>query len=256
MPQQPDQPRKGLAKKWIVVGGAALGFLLIGIVAFVAWSSITESRRQARAREAVDTALTQWCSDEPLDQVRDTKAGDFFDEFFSRTSTAPRPTEFRITSFARVKDRAYEVIVTLTFAGGPETRVYTVEVGKTSGKCSITTKASEDVSGTESHARSVLQAWLDSWAAGDDMATFKRKHPEADGKMTSDVAWASLSSAGKKLVRYDITSATPAPGLSGGFRFAVTATIEDRGTPETKILRYTVYKDRVLSGGRWCITGN
>jgi hypothetical protein len=45
----------------------------------------------------------------------------------------------------------------------------------------------------------------------------------------------------------------PAPG--GGYRFAVTAIIEDRGTPETKILRYAVYKDRMLSEGRWTITG-
>lgn len=256
MPQEPDQPRKRLATKWLVGGGAALGLLLIGVVAFVVWNSVTESRHQARAREAVETALKQWCSDEPLDQVRDTKAGDFFDEFLSRTSTTPRPTEYRMTGTSRIKDRNYEVAATLTFPGGPETRVYLVEVGKKSGKCSITTKATEDVSGTEAHARSVLQAWLDCWTAGEDMIAFKKKHPEASAKMTADVTWASLSSAGKKLVRYDITSASPAPGLSGGFRFAVTATIEDRGTPETKIIRYTVYKDRVLSGGRWCVIGN
>ncbi len=253
MPQEPDQPRKRLATKWLVVGGAALGLLLIGVVTFMTWSSVSQNRQQARVKDAVETALQQWCSDESLDQVRDTKAGDFFDEFFSRTSTAPRPTEFRITSFVRVKDRAYEATATLTFAGGPETRVYLVEVGKTSGKCSITTKASEDVSGTESHARSVLQAWLDCWVAGEDMAAFKRKHPEAAAKMTADTAWASLSSAGKKLVRYEITNTASAPG--GGYRLTVTATVEDRGTPETKVLRYTVHKDRVLSGGRWCLIG-
>lgn len=254
MPQKPDQPRKRLAKTWLIGGGAAFGLLLIGVVAFVAWRSVTESRQQARAREAVETALQQWCSDEPLDQVRDTKAGDFFDEFFSRTSTAPRPTEYHISSFDRVKDRTYEVAATLSFPGGREMRVYLVEFGKKSGKCSITTKASEDVSGTESHARSVLQAWLDCWVAGEDMAAFKKKHPEASARMTADVAWASLSSAGKKLVRYEITNATSAPG--GGYRFTVAATVEDRGTPETKILRYAVYKDRTLSGGRWCVMGS
>lgn len=252
MPQEQDRPQKALGKKWLVVGGVALGLLLTGVAAFVAWSSVTENRQQVRAKEAVETALQQWCSDEPLDQVRDTKAGDFFDEFLSRTSTAPRPTEYRTSSTVRVKDRTYEVAATLTFAGGPETRVYLVEVGKKSGKCSITTKASEDVSGTESHARSVLQAWLDCWVAGEDMAAFKRKHPEAAGKMTVDTTWASLTAAGKKLVKYDITTATPAPG---GFHFTVTAILEERGTPETKILRYAVYKDRVLSGGRWTVTG-
>ena len=51
--------------------------------------------------------------------------------------------------------------------------------------CFITTKASEDISGTEAHARSVLRAWLDSWVAGEDMATFEKKHPEAAAKMTN-----------------------------------------------------------------------
>jgi hypothetical protein len=70
-----------------------------------------------------------------------------------------------------------------------------------------------------------------------------------------DTTWASLTAAGKRLVSYDITNATPAPGPSGGFRFTVTAIIEDRGTPETRILYYHVFKDRTLSEGRWTITG-
>ena len=119
-------------------------------------------------------------------------------------------------------------------------------VHKKSGECFIQTKASEDISDSESHARSILQAWLDCWVAGEDMATFMKKNPEADAKMTADVTWASLSSAGKRLVRYEVTSVTPTPK---GFRFVVTATIEVNGTPATKVLRYTVYKDRVLSGG-------
>ena len=100
----------------------------------------------------------------------------------------------------------------------------------------------------------MLQAWLDCWVAGESMATFKQKHPEAAGKMTFDSTWAVLSASGKKLVQYDITNAGPAAG--GGYRFTVTAVLEQRGTPETKILRYTVFKDRTLSGGRWCVTGN
>jgi len=73
---------------------------------------------------------------------------------------------------------------------------------------------------------------------------------DPDGRHTSRPEF----TAGKKLVRYDITNATSAAG--GGYRFTVTATIEDRGTPETKIFRYTVYKDRALSGGRWCVMGS
>ena len=98
----------------------------------------------------------------------------------------------------------------------------------------------------------MLRAWLDAWVADEDMTTFMRKHPEAAAKMTMDVTWADLHSKGKRLVRYEIITAAPAPK---GFRFTVTATIEDRGTPETVILRYAVYKDRTLSGGRWTITG-
>lgn len=91
--------------------------------------------------------------------------------------------------------------MTLTFAGGPETRLYEVEVRGRSGKCFIKTAASEDISGTESHARPVLRAWLDGWVAGEDMGSFKRKHPEAAGTMTMDTAWASASAAGKRSVR-------------------------------------------------------
>ncbi len=143
----------------------------------------------------------------------------------------------------------------LTFPGGPETRVYGVAVDRKSGKCLVVKHAGEDISGTEAHARSVLQAWLDTWVAGGDMAGFKAKHPEAAAKMTIDSNWAFLSSEGKRLVQYDITSAGPAPGPSGGFRFTVTAILEQQGRPETKLLRYEVFKDRMLSEGRWTVLG-
>jgi hypothetical protein len=236
----------------VILGIVALALLVLGGGSFLAWDTIAESRRQARAEEAVRTALSQWCSNEPLEQTQDTASGDFFDEFVARTSLNLRPTGYQITGLTRVKTRTYEVAATLTFPGGPETRVYRVEVGKKSGKCFITTKASEDISGTESHARSILRAWLDSWVAGEDMASFKRKHPEAAAKMTIDTTWAALTAAGKRLVQYDITNATPS---GQGFRFTVTAVIEDRGTPETKILDYEVFKDRTLSEGRWTIMG-
>src|SRR5581483_7819616 len=129
---------------------------------------------------------------EPLEQTQDTASGDFFDEFVARTSLDLRPTAYQITGVTRVKRGTYDVAVTLIFPGGPETRMYKVEVSKKSGKCFITTKVSEDISGTEAPARTVLRAWLDSWAAGEDMATFKKKHPEAAAKMTMDVTWASL----------------------------------------------------------------
>jgi hypothetical protein len=238
---------------FVIAGIAALALILLGGGSYLLWDTIAESRRRARAEEAVRTALNQWCSNQPLGQTQDTATGDFFDEFVARTSFDLRPTGYEITGVTRVKTRTFEVAATLTFPGGPETRVYKVEIYKKSGKCSITTKASEDVSGTELHARSILRAWLDSWVAGEDMATFKTKHPEAAAKMTMDVTWASLTAAGKRLVQYDISNATPAPG--GGYRFTVTAIIEDRGTPETKILRYDVFKDRTLSQGRWTITG-
>jgi hypothetical protein len=230
--------------------------MLIGVVTFVTWNTVAENRWKAKAEEAVHSALTLWCSDQPLPDVMQMVSSDTyqFSEFGSRLSTDPRPTSYQITGITRGEKNNYLVAATLTFAGGAETRLYDVEVMKKSGKCLIGTRASEDISGTESHARSILQAWLDSWVAGESMANCKQKHPEAAAKMTSDTAWASLSSAGKKLVRYDITNANSAPG--GWYRFTVTAVLEERGTPETKILRYTVYKDRALSGGRWCVTGN
>lgn len=121
-----------------------------------------------------------------------------------------------------------------------------------SGKCFIKTLASEDISGTEAHARSLLRAWLDSWVVGEGQKDFVARHPEAAGKMTMDVTRADLTSRGQRLVRYEVTSSVPTPK---GYRFTVTAVIEDRGTPETKILYYEVFKDRVLSEGRWTISG-
>lgn len=236
-------------------GGTALGLLLIGIVTLVTWSTIAESRRRAKTEEAVRSALTLWCSAQSLPDVMNMLSSNtMFSEFGSRLSTDPRPTDYQITGITRGEKNNYLVASTLVFAGGAETQLYDVEVWKKSGKCSITTKASEDISGTESHARSMLQAWLDCWVAGESMATFKQKHPEAAGKWTVDITWAVLSASGKKLVQYDITNAGPAAG--GGYRFTVTAVLEERGTPETKILRYTVFKDRALSSGRWCVTGN
>ena len=255
MRQELDQPQKRLAKRWLVVGGAALGLLLIGIVTFVTWSTVAESRRKAKAEEAIRSALTLWCSDQPLPEVMSMMSSEmyYFGEFVG-LSTDPRPTAYQITGITRGEKNSYLVAATLTFAGGAETRLYNVEVWKKSGKCSISTRASEDVSGTESHARSILRAWLDCWVAGESMATFKQKQPEAAGKWTVDTTWAVLLASGKKLVQYDITNAAPAAG--GGYRFTITAILEERGTPETKILRYTVFKDRTLSGGRWCVTGN
>ena len=154
MPNEKEHSQKSNRMKWLVIGGLAVGVLFIGTIAFFTWSTIVESRRKVRAEEAVHTALKQWCSDTPLDQVWDTKAGDFFDEFYSRVSTAPRPSIYQISNVSWFRGGAYDIPVALTFAGGPETRLYEVEVHKQSGKCSIKTKASEDISGTESHARS------------------------------------------------------------------------------------------------------
>ena len=179
---------------------------------------------------------------------------DQFSEFGSRLSIDSRPTGYQITGITRGEKNNYLVAATLTFAGEAETRLYDVGVSKKSGKCLNSTKASEDISGTESHARPMLQAWLDFWVSRESTATFKQKYPEAAAKMTMDTTWAVLSASGKKFVQYDITNAGPAAG--GGNRFTVTAALEERGTPETKILRYTVCTDRVLSGGRWCVMGN
>lgn len=256
MPNEKEHLQKSNRMKWLVIGGVALGLLLIGVVTLVTWSMVAESRRKAKAEETVRSALTLWCSDQPLPDVMNMVSSDTyqFSEFGSRLSTDTRPTGYQITGITRGEKNSYLVAVTLTFLGGAETRLYDVEVLKKSGKCLIGTKASEDISGTESHARSILQAWLDSWVAGESMANFKQKHPEAAGKWTVDTTWAVLSASGKKLVQYDITNAGPSAG--GGYRFTVTAVLEERGTPETKILRYTVFKDRDLSGGRWCVTGN
>ncbi len=251
MPSENDSPRRRGARTWLIVGGVALGLLLLGGVALLIRDNVSEKRQQARAESSVRSSLDRWCSAEPLEKLRGDDGGDFFDEFLSATSTTPRPTTYQLTGITRVKKGTYTASVTLTFPGGPESRVYEVEVQK-SGKCFITTKASEDVSGTESHARSVLRSWLDAWVAGEDMAAFKMRHPEVAGQMTADVTWADLRSQGKRLVGYEITTATP---TTKGFRFAVTATIEDRGTPETRILRYEVFKDRVMSQGRWTIIG-
>ena len=252
MPNEKERSQKSNRMKWLVIGGVAAGLLLIGVIAFFTWRMLGESRRKAKAEEAVHSALTLWCSDQPLPDVMQMLSNDTYQ--FSEFGSRPRPAGYQITCITRGEKNNYLVAATLTFAGGAETRLYDVEVLKKSGKCLISTKASEDISGTESHARSILQAWLDCWVAGQSMATFKQKHPEAAAKMTMDTTWAVLSASGKKLVQYDITNSGPAAG--GGYRFTVTVVLEERGTPETKILRYTVFKDRDLSGGRWCVTGN
>lgn len=256
MPNEKEHLQKSHRRRWLVIGGVAVGLLLIGVVTYVTWNTVAENRRKAKAEETVRSALTLWCSDQPLPDVMNMVSSDTyqFSEFGTRLSTDPRPTGYQITGITRGEKNNYLVAATLTFAGGAETRLYEVEVSRKSGKCLISTRASEDVSGTESHARSMLQAWLDCWMSGESMATFKQMHPEAAGKMTVDTTWAVLSASGKKLVQYDITNAAPAAG--GGYRLTVTAVFEERGTPETKILRYTIYKDRTLSGGRWCVTGN
>jgi hypothetical protein len=256
-PGSPPRRRKRLL---LIAGIATLALILLGGGTFLVWDTIAENRRQARAEEAIRTALDQWCSNQPIDKLPLSGGEDYFDEIRLRLSANdPRPTGYQITGITREgRSRgysSYQVTVTLTFPGGPETRVYNVGLKEKAGTFFITTKASEDISGTEAHARSVLRAWLDTWVAGKDMATFKKEHPEAAAKMTMDVTWASLTAAGKRLVQYDITSVSPAPGHSGGYRFTVTAIVEDRGTPETKILRYDVFKDRILSEGRWTVMG-
>lgn len=244
---------------FVIAGIVAVAVTVLGGISFLVWDTIAESRRKARAEEAIRTALNQWCSSEPLDKLQATNSDDYFDEIRLRLSTDPRPTGYQITGITREGRRrgysTYHVAVTLTFPGGPETRLYNVGLKEKSGNYFITTKASEDISGTEGHARSILQSWLDSWVAGEDLATFKKKHPEAAAKMTMDIKWAALNPEGKRLVQYDFTSVSPAPGPSGGYRFTVTAIIEAQGKPETLILRYDVFKDRTLSEGRWTIMG-
>lgn len=255
MTSEHRSPPRRRSKKWVVVAGVALGVLATAAVASLAWGTVSEGRRKARAEAALHAALGQWCSGESLDRVQDTKSGDCFDEFVSRIATAPRPTSYQVSGVSWVRGGAYSVYsvpVTLSFAGGPETRQYEVEVPKKSGKCFIRTTASEDVSGTESHAQAVLRAWLDTWLAGEGMAAFRSRHPEADAELTTDIPWAPLKSEGKTLVRYEVTGVGPRPK---GFRFTVAAVLEGRGTPETKVLRYEVYKDRFLSDGRWTVTG-
>lgn len=139
MTSEDRSPSQRRSKKWIVVSGIALGVMAIAIGAFLVWNTVAENRRKARAEEAVHTALKQWCSDESLDKVEDTRSGDFFDEFVSRISMAPRPTFYQVSSISWVRGGAfsvYSVPVTLSFAGGPETRQYEVEVSKSRASAS------------------------------------------------------------------------------------------------------------------------
>lgn len=254
MPNEKGQLKRPNRAKWFLIGGVALGTVFVAAVVYFVWNTITEFQRRARAEEAIHSALRLWCSEDPLPDVLSMVRSDNyqFSDFGTR-STDSRPTSYQVNGITRSEKGTYLVAVTLNFPGGAETRVYEVEVLSRAGKCLIATKASEDVSGTEDYARRVLRAWLDCWVAGESVATFKRKHPEAAGKWSMDISRATLSGEGKKLVQYDITTVRPAAG--GGYHFTVTATLEAGGKPETQILRYTIAKDRTLSGGRWCITG-
>lgn len=229
---------------------AALGVL--GVGSFLTWNAVVESRDQTKADAAVRAALDRWCSNESFEELRRRYKEDFFADPVMLLPSSPRPTGYQITRVKRTADKTCEVAVTLFFQGGPETRVYQVMLPEETGRSSITTKVSDDISGTESHARSMLQNWLTCWVAGEDMNAFKNKYPHAAGKMTTDLTWADLKSRGKRLVSYDITNSTT---TMMGFKFTVAVVIEDRGSAETKILFYEVFKDRLLSDGRWTITG-
>ena len=89
---------------------------------FVTWSTIAESRRKAKAEEAVRSALTVWCSDQPLPDVMSMMSSEiyYFSEFV-RLSTDPRPAAYQITGITRGEKNSYLVAATLTFAGGAET---------------------------------------------------------------------------------------------------------------------------------------
>ena len=47
MPNEQEHQQKNRRMKWLVVGGLAVGVLLIGAAAFFTWSTIAESRRKA-----------------------------------------------------------------------------------------------------------------------------------------------------------------------------------------------------------------
>jgi hypothetical protein len=91
---------------------------------------------------------------------------------------------------------------------------------------------------------------MDNWLAGAPENEFKDKHPEAGGKLSADFERASSQAAGKRLARYEVTGSRQTPN---GYRFSVSVTIDDRGTAETKLLHYDVFKDRTLGEGRWTI---
>lgn len=248
------RPRRELRRN-LVVGGVVFGLLALGLGGYFGWTAVVNHRRMAEAEQLVRSGLDRWRGGEPFEQLKGPDVKHYFSDpsFVNKM----RPLDYEITGVRSGRGGVCEVSVTLTFAGGPETRVYDAIILPEKGTSSVHAIASEDVSNTESHARPILRAWLDTWVAGGTMTAFKQAHPEAAAAMTTDTTWAVLSSTGKRLVRYDITSVTtvPAPGLSTGFRFTVTAIIEEQGRPETRILHYDLYKDRTLSQGRWSVMG-
>lgn len=239
-------------RKALLVGSLVLLLIGLGLGGFWAIQFMVRGRQQAAAHEAVQTVLEKWKSGETTTKFQvGSKQISFFEPHFPLAGVVkpPKLLKYEISGTKTNDKGDHEVSVTLTFLAGSERRVYEVHFYDDGGS-TIASKVVEGLGTTEEYARSLLRAWLDNWAVGEDAKKFKEQHPDCGGKMFTDILRAASEATGKRLVQYDIKGSQP---IENGFKFSVTVIIDAQGTTQTRAVFYSVFRDRILSEGLWTI---
>lgn len=240
------------SKKRLLIAAVLLILIGLGFGGFWAIQSMVRGRQQAAAHEAVQTVLEKWKSGETTTKFQvGSKQISFFEPHFPLAGVVkpPKLLKYEISGTKTNDKGDHEVAVTLTFLAGSERRVYEVHFYDDGGSM-VASKVVEGLGTTEEYARTLLRAWLDNWAVGEDAKRFKEQHPDCGGKMFTDILRAASEATGKRLVQYDIKGSQP---IENGFKFSVTLIIDAQGTTQTRAVFYSVFRDRLLSEGLWTI---
>jgi hypothetical protein len=191
------------------------------------------SPKEVLAQQKLQTVLDAWKSGAPLAPFQQLTSEIWFGEVAFRAKLR----DYHINAVKAKKD-AYEIAVTLRLPAGPENRVYAVSFFQE--QCLIKTVLSEDVNGTESHARKVLKAYLDVWRLEEDFGKFKEAHPEIGGVW--DVKRAPFRNPGERLVSFEIVNGK-LDEFGQGFRFTVALATEIDGKPMAREVDCQVFKN-------------
>jgi hypothetical protein len=191
------------------------------------------SPKEVLAQQKLQTVLNAWKSGAPLEPFQQLTSEIWFGEVAFRAKLL----DYHINAVKAKKD-ACEIAVTLRLPAGPENRVYAVSFYQE--QCVIKTVLSEDVKGTENHARKVLSAYLDVWRLDEDFGKFKAAHPEIGGVW--DIKRAPFRTDGERLVGYEIVNGK-LDEFGQGYRFTVALATEIDGKPVARAVECQVFKN-------------